>query len=209
MELGVLVLRGSRRAEHLGRGGLVEAAVQAGRPDGLEQAQGADGVGRRGVVGHLEGHLDVAHRAEVVDLVGLDAAHEVDQADTVGEVAVVQVEALVLVQVVDAGPGQHRGASYEAVDVVPLAKEELGQVRPVLSGDAGDERCFHSRSLTCPHCEQVARIVRRTFRHRRSAAYAGPHEFDHADPSPRSGQLPRALVAVSNVLTGRVGTTSP
>ena len=38
----------------------------------------------------------------------------------------------------------------------------------------------------------------------RRSPYSHWHVLDHADPPPRSGPLPRALVAVSNVLTGRV-----
>ena len=44
-------------------------------------------------------------------------------------------------------------------------------------------------------------MLRRRFRLQPGAAYASGHELDHADPPTRSGQLPRPLVAVSNVLT--------
>ncbi len=164
VELGVLVLRGRRRTEHLRGRGLVEAAVELGRPDRLQQPERADRVGRGGVVGHLEGHLHVAHRAQVVDLVGLDGAHQVDQADPVGQVAVVQVQPVVVVQVVDPGPVQHRGAADQAVHLVALAEEELGQVGTVLAGDPGDEGCLHPRSLTCPHRGLDARMMRQRLR---------------------------------------------
>src|SRR5204863_5744629 len=104
---------GSGRAEHLGGGRLVEAAVESCGADRLEQAESADRVGRRRVVRHLEGDLHMAHRTEVVDLVRLDVTDQVDQADAVGEIAVVEVQSLVLVQGVDAGAGQHGGAAYE------------------------------------------------------------------------------------------------
>ena len=44
--------------------------------------------------------------------------------------------------------------------------------------------------------DRYARRVGRT--------YSGRHVLDHADQAPRSGSLPRALGAVSNVLIGRV-----
>ena len=54
---------------------------------------------------------------------------------------------------------------------------------------------------SCPHAEThfsapASRCLRLT------------HDLDHADQAPRSGQLPHALVAVSNVLTGRTAPTS-
>jgi hypothetical protein len=33
------------------------------------------------------------------------------------------------------------------VDLIPPGEQELGQVGPVLPGDAGDERNFHSENL--------------------------------------------------------------
>jgi hypothetical protein len=111
--------------------------------DGLEQAEGPDRVGRRGVVGHLERDLDVAHRAEVVDLVRLDLPDQVDQADPVGEVAVVQLQVRVVVQVVDPAAVEQRRAADQAVHLVALVQQQLGQVRAVLARDAGDERASH------------------------------------------------------------------
>jgi hypothetical protein len=52
------------------------------------------------VFGHFERDLDVALRAEVVDLGGLDLGDDVDEVSAVGEIAVVEMElvgALVLV----------------------------------------------------------------------------------------------------------------
>src|SRR3712207_8767658 len=53
-----------------------------------QQPGGAEGGGLPGVLRDLEGHLDVALGAQVVDLVRLDGADEVDQGDRVGQVAV-------------------------------------------------------------------------------------------------------------------------
>jgi hypothetical protein len=67
----------------------------------------------------------VAHRAQVVDLVGLHLLHDADQVGAVGQVAVVQLEALVvdvrvLVQVVDAVGVEQAGAALDAVHRVAL-----------------------------------------------------------------------------------------
>ena len=84
----------------------------------------------------------MALRAEVVDLVRFDRVDQVDQADAVGEVAVVQVQ-VGGVDVVDPPPVDGGRAADQAVDLVPLPEQELGQVRPVLAGDTGDEGAPH------------------------------------------------------------------
>ena len=82
--------------------------------------------------------------AEVVDLVGLELVEQLDQRDRVGEVAVVgeQADPLlvgVVVEVVDPVGVEARGAADDAVDLVALLEQELGQVGAVLAGDAGDQ----------------------------------------------------------------------
>ena len=100
--------------------------------------------------------------------------------------------------------------------LVPLLEQELGQVGTVLAGDAGDERCLHPAEpkpeRRCPRCGHHVHMLRRSvYGSGPRAAYPSPHELDHADPAPRSGPLPRALVAVSNVLTraARIRLTRP
>ena len=93
--------------------------------------------------GCLEAHRHVALRAQVVDLVGLHLLDDADQVGRVGQVAVVQVEALVvdvrvLVEVVDAVGVEQRGAALDAVNLVALLEQELGEIGAVLAGDAGD-----------------------------------------------------------------------
>jgi hypothetical protein len=61
--------------------------------DGLEQAQGAEGVDVAGVFGMSKDSPHVALRAEVVDLVGLHLVEDAGQVGGVGQVAVVKVEA--------------------------------------------------------------------------------------------------------------------
>ncbi len=113
--------------------GLVEAGLllQAEDADGFEDAQRADAVGVGGVFGHLERDGHVAHRGEVVDLVGLHFLNDADQVGGVGQVAVVQLEALVvdvrvLVEVVDAVGVERRGAALDAVHFVAFGQQEFG-----------------------------------------------------------------------------------
>jgi len=112
--------------------------------DGLQQAQRAQAVGVRGVFRLLEAHRHVAHRAQVVDLVGLHLLHDADQVGAVRQVTVVQLEAPVVhmrvfVDVVHAIGVEQAGAALDAVHHVALVQQQLRQVGAVLAGDAGDE----------------------------------------------------------------------
>ena len=89
-------------------------------------------------------------RAEVVDLVRLDLAQQGDQPRAVGEVAVVQEEpgvrvVRVLVEVVDPAGVERRRPADQAVDLVALGEQQLGEVGAVLAGDAGDQCSAHKR----------------------------------------------------------------
>lgn len=78
----------------------------------------------------------------MVHLVGLDLLEQVGEAEWFIEVAVVELELLAVVsvvEVVDASAVQLAGAPHEPVHLVALSEEKLGQVRAVLAGDPGDE----------------------------------------------------------------------
>ena len=66
----------------------------------------------------------------------LDLAQQVDQADALGEVPVVQEQApaglvRVLVDVVEPGGVEARAATDDAVHLVALGQQQLGEVGPV------------------------------------------------------------------------------
>jgi hypothetical protein len=89
--------------------------------------------------------------AEVVHLVGPQLPQQVDQGDAVGEVGVVEYEGAaglvrVLVDVVDPLGVERGGAAHHPVHGVALVQQQLGEVRAVLAGDAGDE-CRLARSV--------------------------------------------------------------
>jgi len=79
----------------------------------------------------------VALRGEVVDLAGLDRLQRPGQAVLVDEVAVVQREAVA--DVVDPPGVEGAAAADEAVDLVSLLQEQLGEIAAVLPGDARDQ----------------------------------------------------------------------
>ena len=51
----------------------------------------------------------------------------------------------IAVEMVDPAGVEGAGAPDQAVDLVALRQQELGQVGAVLAGDAGDERVLHGR----------------------------------------------------------------
>eukprot|EP00966_Prymnesium_polylepis_P326481 7382391-Prymnesium_polylepis.2 len=119
---------------------LVEASalLEAGVEDGVQQAQRADGVNVGRVLRRLKRDLDVRLRGEVVDLVRPHLRDDLHEARRVGQVAVVQEE-------------PRRGAAYplrverrrptaNAVDLVALVEQQLGEVGAILARDARDER---------------------------------------------------------------------
>ncbi len=155
VERGPLVLRRRRGAEHLRRGGLVDAGVlEPQLADRLQQPAGAEARHLAGVLGHVEGDADVALGPQVVDLVGPELLEQEVERGAVVQVAVVEEEAAVrlvrvLVDVVDAAGVEGGGAADDAVDLVALGEQQLRQVAAVLAGDAGDERLLHTRP-PCP-----------------------------------------------------------
>ena len=115
-------------------------------PDRFEQANGARAGDVGGVLGHVETHPDVALRAEVVDLVGLQAVDELVDRHRVRQVPVMQEHVRlavvrVLINGVEPFGVESGGATDQAVDFIAFAQKKFGKVRAVLSGDARDE-CF-------------------------------------------------------------------
>jgi hypothetical protein len=136
-------------AEHLRGTGLIAthraAAVEHMVAHRLDQSQRADGDHVGGVFGDLEGDLDVALGAEVVNLVGIDSFEHPPQTGAVGQVAVVQGEpwaaemGIVVKMIYPVGVEEAR-PPHQAVNLITLREQELGKIGAVLPGDAGDQR---------------------------------------------------------------------
>ena len=84
----------------------------------------------------------MALRSQVVHLAGLDLMDQLHETRRVGEVAVVQLEVLsllvgqrVLVQMPDPGRVEGARATDDAVHLVTLRQQQLGQVRAVLMSE--------------------------------------------------------------------------
>ena len=132
-------------AEHLRGRGLIKARflLEPENADGLEHAQGADRIGIRGVFGRFERHRHVALRRQVIDFVRLHLLDDPNQVRGVGQIAIMQFEPHVflmriLIQMIDAIGIERGGAALDAVNRVALGQQKFGEIRAVLSGDAGD-----------------------------------------------------------------------
>lgn len=136
-------------AEELAGGGLVEADVvlESDFPDGIEEAQGSDGVDVGCVFGDIEGDLDVALCSQVVDFVGFDFFKQSVEAGGIGEVSVMEDEPVsdfrIIVEVVDPAGVEAARAPDDSVDLVAFLEKLLGEVGAVLSRDPGDECALH------------------------------------------------------------------
>src|SRR5207248_1381907 len=134
-----LVLRNlAHLAEHLARGGLVEARLRTHFAHRLEHARDAHSceLGRQRRLDPRD--RDKRHRGQVVDLGGPRRAQRVHQRTLVKEVALVERD--LVTDVLDALEFLRRGTAHHAVDLIALLEQQLGEVRAVLAGDAGDQR---------------------------------------------------------------------
>jgi hypothetical protein len=85
----------------------------------------------------------VALSREVVHLVGLNLAHQPGQIAAISQVAVVQVQVVLEAVRIGINPLQPRrvergGATDDAVNLVPLLEEQLGEVRPILTSNTSN-----------------------------------------------------------------------
>src|SRR5690606_4518969 len=95
----------------------------------------------------------MAHGTQIIVFKRLHFLHNTEEVVGGGEVPVVELEeeilfVRVLVEVVYPVSIKEGAAAVDAVHLVVLAEEEVGEVGAVLAGDAGDESCFHEKTIT-------------------------------------------------------------
>ena len=117
---------------------------QTADADGLQHAQNTQCVHITGVLGCIEGDLNMALCSQIVDLVGLDLAHQTDQTGGIGQVTVMQGDSVLLDQVVDTSGVGDGSAADDAVDFIPLLQQELCQIGTILTSDTGNQCFFHN-----------------------------------------------------------------
>mmetsp|Transcript_47033 Transcript_47033/g.87364 ORF Transcript_47033/g.87364 Transcript_47033/m.87364 type:complete len:234 (+) Transcript_47033:55-756(+) len=127
--------------------GLVEShlLLHAACADRVEHSKDAHAVTVGSVLWHVKGDLDVRHGSKVVNFRRTDLGNDGDEIGGIAEVAIVKVEldaslVAVLVDVVDTAGVEGRGAADDAVNLVSLVNQQLGQIGSILSSDPSDER---------------------------------------------------------------------
>ena len=86
----------------------------------------------------------MALRGQIVDLVGAHLPDHLHETHRVRQIAEVEEEAGMPLQMRDPVPEIHAAAPDDPVDLVPLFEQELGQVRTVLPRYACDQCLLHA-----------------------------------------------------------------
>jgi hypothetical protein len=81
--------------------------------------------------------------SQVIDLIGLQAVDQFDQVHGVRQVAIVQKQMRIGVDMLDARCVECTRAANDAVNLVAFFEKQIGEITSVLSGDAGDEGFLH------------------------------------------------------------------
>ena len=147
-------------AVQLGGGGLIDAAgvLQAAEAHSLQHAQHAGGIDIGCELRHIEADLHMALGGQIVDLIRAHGADNREDAHRIAQIAVVQVEVGVTLQMGDALTVINGGAADNAVDIVALLKQKLCQIAAVLTGNTGDQCFFHNAvSLSSVSCAVILR----------------------------------------------------
>ena len=139
------------QAVHLGAGGLVKTGLWRHLPHGVEKSDRANGGDIAGELRDIEADPHVALGGQIVNLLRLGFPQDLNQRTRITEIAVMQEQAgsfvmAILVNWIDPFGVETGGAADDAVDFVPLPKEQLRQVGAVLSSDPGDKGAFRHGS---------------------------------------------------------------
>jgi four helix bundle protein len=115
--------------------------------DQLEETKGCHARFFAGRLGDFKAQPDVALTGQVIDLGRTDLVQNPAQGRCIAEITVMKekpflVERFILSQMVNPGALQIAGSSDQAVDGIALLQKNLGEIRTVLAGDAGNESGF-------------------------------------------------------------------
>ena len=135
----------ARAAEHLARARLVDARLGGDQPHGLQQPRHPDGVELGGEHGLRPRRRHEGLGGEIVDLVRPHVAQEVDERELVEQIRLAQLETGA--DVGDALEVLGARAPHHADDTIALLEQQLGEIRPVLARDPGDDGGRHRPQL--------------------------------------------------------------
>ena len=161
---------------------LVKPRRNPGLLDRVQQPQSPDRIGLRRVLRNLETHLHVALRAEVVDFGGLDLLDQAAQVRRIGQVSVVQeqpysVQMRIAVQMVDPPRVEAARTPDDAVHLVALLQQQLGQIGTILTRYARNQCSFHvftPQSHFRPDCAAARSRIRASRQYNMQTAAVQP-----------------------------------
>ena len=137
-ELGLRHL--AHAAVHLARRGLIEPDLRVHLTHRFEQPRHAHRIEVAGEERLVPGGRHERHRRQVVELVGLHVLDHPHERQLVEQIRRTQRDAVE--QVLDAPQVGRARAPDDAGHVVALVEQQLREVRPVLSGDARNDRAL-------------------------------------------------------------------
>jgi hypothetical protein len=88
---------------------------------------------------------------KMIDLIRLNIVDKITQLPTVIQVSVMEEELLardvrIAVDVIDPVGVEGARSPDQSMDFTPFGKKQLGQIRTILSGNAGNQGAFHDTS---------------------------------------------------------------
>ena len=129
--------------------GLIKAGLvaQIQDPDRLQQPQGPERVRIGRIFRLLEGNGHMALRGQIINLVGPGLLYDANQAAGVGHVPIMDDkipvrDMRVLVEMIDALGIDQGGAALDAVHLIALFEQKLGEIGAVLTGDTRYQGTF-------------------------------------------------------------------
>src|SRR5204863_8166487 len=123
-------------SEHLAGAGLIEARLGRGLLHGFEHARHTESRELAGQYRLRPRGLYKTLRREIVDLVGLTFVHRVGERRLVEEIGGHELDPID--EMTDALIWRRRTAAHDAYHAIALVEQELREIGPVLSGNAGD-----------------------------------------------------------------------
>jgi len=145
MERSVLVLGNLLYlAVQLGGRCLIDAAsvLQTAEAHSLQYAQHTGGIDIGRELRHIEADLHMALSGQIVDLIRAHGADDREDAHRIAQIAIVQVEARMTLQMGDALTVVDGGTTYDAMNLVALLQKKLCQIGTILTGDTGNQCNF-------------------------------------------------------------------
>lgn len=156
----LILWRFSCLAVQLRRAGLIEfhRILKPARSNSVQQFQGAATIDLRRILTQIEGQLDMALCSQIVNFVRSYFVNDNKQPAAVGHIAIVQLHFVlamchrISIKVLNALCIEGAGPPHDAVHLVALGNQKLGQIRSILGYRGVSELVraeVHSSFLRC------------------------------------------------------------